>query len=233
MFRPRAGLFEDDLAGTKLVLQGSGLSWCAEIVLFFGMAAMPFLCRDLFFTKISYHRNVSLAEYLQFSIFLFVKKILHLYKRSRLSSSLFTFFRQFSTAKKLWTKKHFNQKQEKHIIRGERGKRGESSTYIWHKIRGGSELKQMLGICNLNLILLQHGNDIMYYRVDITLVDYSVVWLNSVLRFSFYSAIWFFLIRPSGFGLMDPSLLLRIISILQWEKLQCWSKGVLARARKL
>ena len=27
-----------------------------------------------------------------------------------------------------------------------------------NRIRGGSELKQMLGICNLNLISLQHGN---------------------------------------------------------------------------
>ena len=28
-----------------------------------------------------------------------------------------------------------------------------------NRIRGGRELKQMLGICNLNLISLQHGND--------------------------------------------------------------------------
>ena len=27
-----------------------------------------------------------------------------------------------------------------------------------NKIRGGSELKKMLGICNMNLISLQHGN---------------------------------------------------------------------------
>ena len=31
-----------------------------------------------------------------------------------------------------------------------------------NKIRGGSELKQMLGICILNLISLQHSNDIVY-----------------------------------------------------------------------
>ena len=29
-----------------------------------------------------------------------------------------------------------------------------------NKIKGGSELKQMLGMCNINLISLQHGNDI-------------------------------------------------------------------------
>ena len=28
-----------------------------------------------------------------------------------------------------------------------------------NKIRGGSDLKQRLGICNTNLILLRHGND--------------------------------------------------------------------------
>ena len=28
-----------------------------------------------------------------------------------------------------------------------------------NKIRGGSELKQMLGICDMNLISLQHDND--------------------------------------------------------------------------
>ena len=32
-----------------------------------------------------------------------------------------------------------------------------------NKIRGGSELEQMLGICNMNLISLQHRNNKMYY----------------------------------------------------------------------
>ena len=57
----------------------------------FGNAAMPFLGRGVWFSpKVSYHSYIC-----QFSIFLFVKNILHLYKQSRLSSSMFTFFRQF------------------------------------------------------------------------------------------------------------------------------------------
>ena len=53
-------------------------------VLFFGMAAMPFLCRDPFFTKISYHRNVSLTVYWPILYFSFCQKTnLHLYKRGK------------------------------------------------------------------------------------------------------------------------------------------------------
>ena len=51
----------------------------------------------LFFTKKSYHRNVSLALYFQIFYFSFCQKTnLHLHKRSRLSSLLFTFFWRFS-----------------------------------------------------------------------------------------------------------------------------------------
>ena len=32
----------------------------------FGMAAMPFLCRDPFSTKLSYNRNISLAVYIKY-----------------------------------------------------------------------------------------------------------------------------------------------------------------------
>ena len=57
---------------------------------------MPLLCRDPFFTKISNHRNVSLAVYLSIFYFSFCqKRNLHLYKRARLLSFLFTFSKQF------------------------------------------------------------------------------------------------------------------------------------------
>ena len=39
----------------------------------FGMATLPFLCRDPFFTKISQHKNVSFAVVCQFTIFVLVK----------------------------------------------------------------------------------------------------------------------------------------------------------------
>ena len=59
--------------------------------LIFGMEATPFLCRDPFFTKITYHRNVSLVVYLPIFYFSFCQKKLHLYKQARLPSLLFTF----------------------------------------------------------------------------------------------------------------------------------------------
>ena len=64
----------------------------------FGMVAMPFLCRDPFFSrKLSYHRNWSLSVYSPILNFYFFQKTnLLLYKWSRLLSSLFTFFRWFS-----------------------------------------------------------------------------------------------------------------------------------------
>ena len=47
----------------------------------FWMAVMPFLCRDPFFIKISYHRNVSLAVYLPIFYFSFCQKTnFNLYK---------------------------------------------------------------------------------------------------------------------------------------------------------
>ena len=45
-----------------------------KVLTIFEMAAMPFLCRDPFFTKISYHRNVSLAVYLPIFYFSFRQK---------------------------------------------------------------------------------------------------------------------------------------------------------------
>ena len=64
----------------------------------FWMVVMPFLCRDLsFLPKLSHHRNVSLLVHLPNLFFSCCQKIyLHLYKRSRMSSYLFTFFRWFS-----------------------------------------------------------------------------------------------------------------------------------------
>ena len=45
---------------------------------------------------------------------------------------------------------------------------------------------------------------VVYYRVDNTLINYLVLWLNLVLQFSIYLAIRLLFIRPSGFGLLDP-----------------------------
>ena len=63
----------------------------------FWNGSMPFLCRDLsFLPKSSYHENVSLAVYLPIFFFSFCQKTnLHLYKCSRLSLYLFTFFWRF------------------------------------------------------------------------------------------------------------------------------------------
>ena len=58
----------------------------------FGMAAMPFLCRGVWFSpKLSYHRIVSLALYLPIFNFSFYQKTnFHLYKGARLTLLLFT-----------------------------------------------------------------------------------------------------------------------------------------------
>ena len=58
------------------------------------MAAIPFLCRGVWFSpKLSHHRNASLAVYLPIFYFSFCQKTnLHVYKWSRLSSLLFTLF---------------------------------------------------------------------------------------------------------------------------------------------
>ena len=50
------------------------LSWASCQQIIFGMAVMPFLWTDPFFTKISYHWNVSLAVYLQIFNFSFCQK---------------------------------------------------------------------------------------------------------------------------------------------------------------
>ena len=62
-----------------------------SLISFFGMAAMPFLCRGVWFLlNLSYHRNVSWAVYLpNYYFYICQKTNLHLYKRARLSSSLF------------------------------------------------------------------------------------------------------------------------------------------------
>ena len=61
-----------------------------------GSHAIP-MQRPFFLPKLSYHRIVSLPVYSQILFFSFCQKTnLHLYKRSRLSLYLFTFFRRFS-----------------------------------------------------------------------------------------------------------------------------------------
>ena len=61
-----------------------GINIRAIKIYIFGMAVLPFLCRDLsFFPKLSYHRNVSLAVY-SLILFFCQKTNLHLYKWSRL-----------------------------------------------------------------------------------------------------------------------------------------------------
>ena len=61
--------------------------------LFFGMAAMPFLCRGVcFLPKLSYHRIISLAVHLPLFYFSFYQNTnFHLYKWARLPLLLLTF----------------------------------------------------------------------------------------------------------------------------------------------
>ena len=70
-------------------------TWFPFLYFWNGSHAIPM--KRPFFTKISYHRNVSLAVYLPIFYFSFCQKTnLHLYEQARLSSLLFTFFRRFS-----------------------------------------------------------------------------------------------------------------------------------------
>ena len=46
-----------------------------------------------------------------------------------------------------------------------------------NRIRGGSELKQMLGICNMNLTSLEHGNNTIFDNTG------SLIWTSEKLTF--------------------------------------------------
>ena len=92
-------LDSENFSGTGLKSRSPRVQNCPPIICsstrtLFGMAALPILCRDPFFNQNIIALKCKLGRFLPiFYFYLGQKTNLHLYKWSRLSSLLFTFFR--------------------------------------------------------------------------------------------------------------------------------------------